>query len=70
MTPSSRPRIATGFRTRPVCHPAAAPSDVLEIDLGSYKGLVPPWNDWAHLVARGRHWAGVLAAGLLGGGTR
>jgi len=49
---------------------AAAPSDVQEIDLGSYKGLVPPWNDWAHLVARGRHWAGVLAAGLLGGGTR
>jgi hypothetical protein len=49
---------------------AAAPSDVQEIDLGTYKGLVPPWNDWAHLAARGRHWAGVLAAGLLGGGTR
>lgn len=49
---------------------AAAPSDVHEIDLGTYKGLLPPWNDWAHLAARGRHWAGVLAAGLLGGGTR
>ena len=49
---------------------AAAPSDVQDIDLGTYKGLVPPWNDWSHLAARGRHWAGVLAAGLLGGGTR
>jgi hypothetical protein len=49
---------------------AAAPSDVQEIDIGTYKSLVPPWNDWAHLAARGRHWAGVLAAGLLGGGTR
>lgn len=49
---------------------AAAPSDVQEIDLGTYKGLVAPWNEWAHLAARGRHWAGVLAAGLLGGGAR
>jgi hypothetical protein len=43
----------------------AAPSDAPEIDLTSYKGLVAPWNDWGHLAARGRHWAGVLAAGLL-----
>jgi hypothetical protein len=49
---------------------AAAPSGVQEIDLGTYKGVVPPWNDWAHLAARGRHWARVLAAGLLGRGTR
>jgi hypothetical protein len=49
---------------------AAAPSDAPEIDLASYKGLVPPWNDWGHLAARGRHWAGVLAAGLLGRSTR
>jgi hypothetical protein len=48
---------------------AAAPSDAPEIDLASYKGLVPPWNDWGHLAARGRHWAGVLAAGLLGRST-
>ncbi len=47
---------------------AAAPSDAPEIDLRSYKGLVAPWNDWGHLAARGRHWASVLAAGLLGGG--
>jgi hypothetical protein len=49
---------------------AAAPSDAPEIDLVSYKGLVTPWNDWGHLAARGRHWAVVLATGLLGGGAR
>jgi len=48
----------------------AAPCDAPEIDLGSYKGLVAPWNDWDHLAARGRHWAGVLAAGLLDRGER
>jgi hypothetical protein len=31
--------------------------------------IVAPWNDWGHLAARGRHWAGVLAAGLLGRGA-
>jgi hypothetical protein len=46
----------------------AAPSDAAEVDLRSYKGLVAPWNDWEHLAVRGRHWAGVLARGLLGGG--
>lgn len=45
----------------------AAPSDAPEIDLRSYKGLVEPWNDWGHLAARGRHWASLLATGLLGG---
>lgn len=45
----------------------AAPSDAPDIDLRSYKGLVAPWNDWCHLETRGRHWAGVLASGLLGG---
>jgi len=49
---------------------AAAPSDAPEIDLRSYKGLVAPWNDWDHLASRGRHWASVLATGLLGGGAR
>jgi hypothetical protein len=44
----------------------AAPSDADAIDLRSYKGLLAPWNDWTHLAARGRHWAGVLATGLLG----
>jgi len=49
---------------------AAAPSDVPEIDLRSYKGLVTPWNDWAHLASRGRYWAAVLASSLLGGERR
>ena len=35
-------------------------------DLHSYKGLVAPWTDWAHLAGRGRH-GGVLARGQLAG---
>ncbi len=49
---------------------AASPSDKPGIELRSYKGLVAPWNDWGHLAARGRHWAGVLGAALLGRGSR
>jgi hypothetical protein len=49
---------------------AAAPSDSPEVDLRTYKGLIAPWNDWAHLAARGRHWSAVLADGLLGAGQR
>jgi hypothetical protein len=40
---------------------AASPSDAPDVDLRTYKGLVAPWNDWAHLASRGRHWARVLA---------
>jgi hypothetical protein len=47
---------------------AAAPSDAAAVDLGSYKGLVAPWNDWGHLTVRGRYWAGVLVRAHLGGG--
>jgi len=47
---------------------ASAPSDAPAVDLHSYKGLVAPWNDWAHLAARGRHWASVLAQAHLSGG--
>lgn len=47
---------------------AAAPSDAAAVDLGTYKGLDAPWNDWAHLRARGRHWASVLARSQLAGG--
>jgi hypothetical protein len=47
---------------------AASPSDAPAVDLGSYKGLVAPWNDWTHLAARGRHWASVLARVQLSGG--
>jgi hypothetical protein len=31
------------------------------VDLRTYRGLVPPWNDRAHLAARGRAWAVALA---------
>ena len=47
---------------------AAAPADAPAVDLRSYKGLVAPWNEWAHLAVRGRHWASVLARGHLSGG--
>ncbi len=45
---------------------AACPSDAPGVDLRTYKGLVPPWNDWDHLRARGRAWAGVLTRVVLG----
>jgi hypothetical protein len=45
---------------------AAAPKDVGEIDLRSYRALRPPWNDWQHVVARGRHWAQRVARIALG----
>lgn len=48
---------------------AAAPSDAPAVDLRSYKGLLPPWNDWTHLASRGRHWGGVLARLQLAGGA-
>ena len=40
---------------------AAAPSDKAAVDLTHYRGIKPPWNDWRHLAARGRHWAQRLA---------
>lgn len=46
---------------------SARPIDVAEIDLTSYRGLQPPWNDWRHVTSRGRMWARVLADLLLGG---
>lgn len=46
---------------------AAAPTDAPAVEIASYKGLAAPWNDWPHLSARGRHWAGVLARTLLSG---
>jgi hypothetical protein len=33
----------------------AEPSDQDRIDLSSYRGLKAPWNNWAYLKARGRH---------------
>lgn len=39
---------------------AARPVDAMEVNLESYKGLKPPWNDWQHLTDRGRFWAQIL----------
>lgn len=46
---------------------AAAPADLAEVELSSYRGLVAPWNRWEHVVARGRHFAEVLVRDLLEG---
>ena len=46
---------------------SAAPADLPEVELASYKGLVVPWNRWEHVEARGRHFAELLARELLGG---
>lgn len=40
---------------------AAAPRDVGQIELATYKGLEPPWNDWQHVVTRGRLLAPLVA---------
>jgi hypothetical protein len=47
---------------------SAAPADLATIDLRRYRALQPPWSDWAHIVARGRHGAEVLARVVLGAG--
>jgi hypothetical protein len=46
----------------------AAPGDAARIDLASYRGLLTPWNEWEHVIARGRDWARVLAGSALGAG--
>jgi hypothetical protein len=40
---------------------AACPSDLSQVDLSTYRGLIAPWNDWTHVSGRGRAWAPVLA---------
>jgi len=40
---------------------AAQPQDRSRLELGSYKGVKPPWTDWPHLETRGRFWASFLA---------
>jgi hypothetical protein len=42
------------------------PVDAAEIELAGYRGLIPPWNSWEHVAARGRAWARTLADLLLG----
>jgi hypothetical protein len=44
---------------------SARPVDIAEVDLASYRGLQPPWNDWDYVASRGRWWAKVLADLLL-----
>jgi hypothetical protein len=39
----------------------ATPRDLADIDLRQYRGLRAPWNDWDHVVERGRYWAQVVA---------
>ncbi|MGH9360748.1 MAG: hypothetical protein ACRD2T_02440 [Thermoanaerobaculia bacterium] len=45
---------------------AARPADKTSVELRTYKGVVPPWDDWGHLQGRGRLWAGRIASQLLG----
>ena len=66
---------STGSRAPPRRSPrwpsvcaSAAPADLATIDLRRYRALQPPWSDWAHVVARGRHWAEVLARVVLEAG--
>ena len=47
----------------------AQPTDAAAIDLATYRGLVPPWNDWVHVQSLGRAWARVLASWVLGCGA-
>ena len=43
----------------------AAPADLGQVELATYRGLVAPWNGWDHLAARGRHFAESIAHLLL-----
>ncbi|MBN1945988.1 MAG: hypothetical protein JW797_09950 [Bradymonadales bacterium] len=45
----------------------ASPTDAPEVDLATYRGLQPPWNEWAHVSRRGRHYSRVLAHLALAG---
>jgi hypothetical protein len=47
---------------------AAGPGDLSSVDLTTYKALKAPWNDWPHVVTRGRHWAQQVARLVLDGG--
>jgi len=45
---------------------AAQPRDLAQVELTTYRRLIPPWNDWTHVAARGQAWAVVLATVVLG----
>lgn len=44
---------------------AAAPGDRADVDLRTYKGLIAPWTDWAHVSAEGARLSVLLAASTL-----
>ncbi len=44
---------------------SAAPHDLADVELRSYKGLVAPWNDWGFVKEQGARLAGLLAAATL-----
>lgn len=44
----------------------ATPMDAQQVDVATYRHLVAPWNDWRHVVERGRSWAKTLAPIALG----
>jgi hypothetical protein len=46
----------------------ALPSDAPQVDLGTYRGLVAPWNDFGFLREHGRAWAPILASLVLAQG--
>ena len=45
----------------------ARPTDAPEVDLATYRRLVPPWNDWTHVRERGRHFAPLVARVVMEG---
>ncbi len=44
----------------------AQPGDAASLDVATYRGLRVPWNDWEHVVRRGRVWARLVAGLALG----
>ena len=46
-----------------------SPQDGAQVNLATYRGLLPPWNSWEYVVSKGRAWAPVVAAAALGGLT-
>ncbi|MEP0774189.1 MAG: hypothetical protein HRF46_07485 [Acidobacteriota bacterium] len=39
----------------------ASPVDRARVELATYRGVRPPWNDWEYVTAAGRRWAVALA---------
>ncbi len=46
---------------------AGEPTDRAKVDLATYRGLLAPWNNWDHLLAKGHEWAKVVAEVALRG---